>query len=68
MTVRTGYYGIPGGTERQTTQIHIDIDGKPACGTYIGLKNEFQFCSQGIHEPYIECKRCKNWLKKETSK
>jgi hypothetical protein len=51
----TGYYGIPG---KHGGKVHLDIEGRPACGSRIHKDSRFQWCAHGIQISYIECKHC----------
>lgn len=57
----TGYYGIPGGAERDCTKVHIVIPSGPVCRVRLGPMQEFQLCANGIVEEYVECRRCIRW-------
>lgn len=59
----TGYFGIPG---RYGGVVHIcqpgGVGSVPVCGTSLSRRTEYQPCTAGIHEEYLECERCKDWL------
>lgn len=50
-----GWFGIPGQTGGVT---HIVHDGKPACGTPIDRRSEFQWCCHDDLTYVPECQRC----------
>lgn len=56
----TGYFGHPG---RTGGLVHAVENDKPICGTHIAEGAEYQWCSRGLHTPYIECEKCKKLLK-----
>ncbi len=61
-----GWFGIPGGPESRSTKTHIVHwhNEQPVCGSVLGSKQEFQFCSHGTTEiTYLECERCIKWRK-----
>lgn len=62
--IRTGWYGIPGGSEHSSTRVHVVVDGKPACGVVLADAQEFQWCARGISLEYVECDRCRKWAAK----
>ena len=59
-----GWFGVPGGYSSQSTKTHIVRNGKPICGTVIGDKQRFQWCSYSPrrNHDYIECEKCKRKL------
>jgi hypothetical protein len=61
MRIMTGYFGIPG---RFGGKVHIVVDGKPACGTPMDPRAEFQWNAHGIVRSYLECDCCKALLAK----
>ena len=59
----TGWFGYPhisGVMYARWTLVHAIHfpSGKPICGSKLGPRMEFQWCSWGIKMEYIECKRC----------
>lgn len=61
----TGYYGIPGSRrEKDVTQVHAvdDATSRPICGARLRKGMQFQWCSVGFSQSYIECGRCKQIL------
>ena len=55
----TGWFGIPGGYESQSTKVHIVRGGKPICGANLRDDQAYQFCAGGARLEYVECRRCK---------
>ena len=58
--METGYYA----DNKYYTKVHVLHDGKPICGSVIGKKMSFQWCSHDIKFDYIECERCKTKARK----
>lgn len=59
----TGWFGIPG--KERSTNVHIYLgDGKCLCGYTPHKSYEYQWCANGIQEDYLECKKCKDKIKK----
>lgn len=54
----TGWFGIPGEYASRSTKVHVIKHGAPICGSRIGKRQRFQWCSGGIQRTYIECLRC----------
>lgn len=59
MSFSTGWFGIPGAGGRRSTLVHVVTRGKPACGTVLSKKQEFQWCTHGAYYSYLECEHCK---------
>lgn len=63
----TGFFGIPGRPERNSHHVHIVDGGKPVCGTRPDPRAQYQWCSPDIMPSYVDCDRCRAWLKKPRS-
>ena len=64
----TGWFGRPKGEGQRacsTRLTHYVENGKPVCGYKPHPTMLFQFCAAGIHEDYIDCVKCGEWLKKK---
>ncbi len=63
-TYKTGWFGIPGGVESTSTRVHVVYHSTrlPICGSFLSALQQFQFCAAGIHEDYVECKRCQRMI------
>lgn len=69
IATHTGWFGIPGANGRWSTKVHlVDAAQKPVCGARLNSKQQFQWCSVGIHESYVECEKCKVFAVKARSK
>ena len=58
---QTGWYGRAHQNNQSaiSTNVHITIDGKPACGYKPHPTMQFQWCANQIIFGYIECTKCK---------
>ncbi len=65
MSRSTGWFGIPGANGRESTQVHVVDGGKPICGRRLSKEQEYQWCADGAHLPYVECRRCLDILNRE---
>lgn len=64
----TGFFGIPGREPTHNShKVHVVDKDKPVCGTRIHPKAQYQWCAHGIERSYVECERCKAWIKKNGS-
>lgn len=57
--VETGWSGVPGATGDRSSKVHLFVDGKPACGSRLAPKSEFQCCARRIWFDVIECEKCR---------
>ena len=57
---KTGWFGNPlRGCKTHVVQDHPLVPGwHPICGSKIGIDMDFQWCADGVHLKYIECKTC----------
>jgi hypothetical protein len=56
----TGWYGIPGSLrQRDSTQVHFVLNGRPICGAIVRKAMTFQQCVPGFEKAYVECERCR---------
>lgn len=65
---KTGFFGRAGSKKGKAgaTKVHIVAveDNRPVCRYVPHPTYQFQFCSAGIHAPYVECKQCCEWMEK----
>lgn len=65
-TYSTGWWGIPGDLNgRYSTKVHLEFDGKPACGSRLREGMEFQWCSNVMEWTMLECEHCMHIYKKK---
>ena len=61
----TGWWGLPGDqTNKGFTKVHLEVNGKPACGSRLRKGMIYQWCAPGIKYDYLECEHCKRKAKK----
>ena len=56
MELQTGFFA----STNSTTKVHIvyTSDKQAICGLRINRIGTFQWCSDGVHMEYVECKIC----------
>lgn len=60
----TGWWGLPGdGTGNCSTKVHVEVDGKPACGFKVRPEMIYQWCCPGVNANYVECTHCTRMIK-----
>lgn len=59
--IQTGYFAraTEKGHKAAWTKVHLVRDGKPLCGYKPHKTMQFQWNSNGVHLPYVECDKCK---------
>ena len=62
----TGWWGIPGDLNgTHSTKVHLEFDGKPACGCHLRESMKYQQCAPSMWWSYLECERCKTIYRKK---
>ena len=63
----TGYYARPtvGKNKAVHTQVHFVNKFFPVCGYKPHKTMSYQWCANGAHWHYLECEKCKDWLRKQ---